>query len=210
VIETAIGEAGRVSLFGVVRGLTSEVPPLLQALDAHLPASVGLSLAPQELTGITEYFVGAHSEPLVPLGDSEVAEAVGLAHFGEVRVPHPAFRAALEWGSARSVPVTGIDPGDDEYAGLFAQHIGYLDLVRRTVSERRLVRTPPPAATAEQFAIAWNEGLARGKGSLQLALARDERAAEAVRALRAAHGSVAVVVDRERFEGMRAAISATL
>ena len=205
-IEAAIGGTNDIWLIGVVRGLISEVPPLLTALDRRVPASVALGTPPQELAGIAEYFVGAAAEPLVPLGDSEVAEAVALARFGEVHVPHPAFRAVLEWGRARSIPVSGVDPPDDEYAGLFTEHISYLDLVRRTVSERRLLKSPPDASTADEFATAWDRALGKGRGSLRLAQARDERAVAGVRALRTRHGSVAVVVDRERYDGMRAAL----
>ena len=192
-------------LFGVIRGLTSEVAPLLAGLQETRPGAVAVAVPPEELAGIAQYFVGTPVEPLVPLSEMESAEASGLARYGEVRVPPPALPALISWGRSREVPVVGVDPPDDEYAGLFTQHIRYVDLVRRTVSERRIVRAPPEAPTPEEFVLARERAIARGRGSERLARAREERVARATRTLLQAHPRVALVVDRERMDGVRAA-----
>lgn len=193
-------------LLAPVRGLTSEAHELVVALDAFAPGAVGIGTSAEELRGLADYFVVSEAEPVVPLTPTEFSEIRGLTRFGEVRVPNPAFVEAIRWSLERRLPVVPLDPNDERSASLFAEHIGYVELVRRTVRERRVGRTPPTPSSADEFALAWDRSIARGRGSLRLAAARDAHlVAEAGRLL---HGNprVAVVIDRERFESVRAAL----
>jgi hypothetical protein len=187
-------------LIGVVRGLASEAAKSVQALAQFAPAAVGLGLSPAELEAIEAHFVGTPVEPVVPLGQTELAEAKSLVRFGEVGVPNPAFLEIIGWGKARGIPVEGIDPDDEVQAEQFVAHIGYLELVRRTIRERRAGRRPPKAANADAFAIAWDRETRPGGGSERYALAREQSLLEALTVLREDHARAAVVVDRERLE----------
>jgi hypothetical protein len=206
VIRSAVRRAPGLTLFGVIRGLVSEIPPLLAGLNETRPSAIAVGVPPEELAGISGYFVDRSVEPLVPLSENETGEAVGLARYGEVRVPPPSLAALIAWGRRAQIPVVGVDPPDDEYAGLFAQHIRYIDLVRRTVSERRVVRSPPSARTAEEFVLARNGAITRGRGSERLSSARDERTLHGTRALLREHGKVSLVVDLERYDALRHAL----
>lgn len=192
-----------VLLIGSVRGLPDEVLPIRQELTSFDPGAVAVSLSPEEATTLAQYFVDTPTEPLVPLSASEAAHAVGLARIAEVQVPAPALLGAVAWATERGRPVVGVDPPEDSYAEMFAAHIGYLELVRRTLRERRLVRQPPGGPTADDYALAWDRSMRPGAGSERLAGARDDFAADQVRELGAAHGTVALVADRERFEAFR-------
>jgi hypothetical protein len=191
-------------LLAPVRGLTSEVAPLLAALEGHAPEAVGLGLSGEETQGLLDYFVLADAEPIVPLSSMEMSEVRALARFGEVRVPNPAFIEVLRWGRARSVPIEALDPDDERSASLFAEHIGYVELVRRTVREHRISRSPPTPSSADEFAVRWDREISSGRGSREFARARDRHLARAVRRLGLGRSRTAVVVDRERFEDVRA------
>ncbi len=143
------------------------------------------------------------AEPVVPLTTAERSEVRGLVRFGEVSVPNPSFLEVLRWASAGGVPAEGLDPGEDETATLFAEHIGYLELVRRTVRERNVSRNPPAPNSPDEFALRWDHHVARGRGSRRFAGARDLYLVGSARRLAAIHSRVAVVVDRERFDGIR-------
>jgi hypothetical protein len=186
-----------------VRGLWTEVAPLTAALEAFAPAAVGLGVSAEELRGLVDYFVVADGEPVVPLTSNELNEVRGLVRFGEVRVPNPAFVETLRWGHRRSVPVAALDPTEEGSAALFTEHIGYLELVRRTVRERRIGRDPPTPSTPDAFAIEWERRVAGGRGSRALAGARDDHLARETATLSAGRSRIAVVVDRERFDGVR-------
>ena len=191
-------------LVGVVRGLTAEVAPMLEELRRFQPSAVGLGISEEELAGLNEHFVGAAAEPLVPLSSNELSEARGLSRFGEVRVPSPAALALLEWARATSLPVRALDPSDDRYAEMFTDHISYLELVRRTLRERKLTKSAPSAQTPEEFAERWHASVSGGRGSRSFDRARAHALAESAERLRAEHGRVAVVVDRERYATVRA------
>lgn len=187
-----------------VRGLAAEVPLLTEALDRYAPAAIGLGVSDEELRGLVDYFVVADGEPVVPLTATEFNEVRGLVRFGEVRVPNPSFVEAIRWGHRRSVPVAALDPSEEEAAALFTEHIGYLELVRRTVSERRAGRDPPAPATPDAYALEWESRVAGGRGSRALARARNAHLVREIGALAAGRSRLAVVIDRERFDGVRA------
>lgn len=195
-----------VLLAAPVRGLVAEVGALVAALDAFDPAAIGLGISEEELRGLVDYFVVADGEPVVPLTGPEFQEVRGLVRFGEVRVPNPSFVEALRWGQQRGVPVAALDPTEEGAAELFAEHIGYLELVRRTVRERRAGRDPPTPSTPDAYALEWEARIAHGRGSRALARARDAHLAQETRALSAGRSRLAVVVDRERFDGVKAVL----
>jgi len=204
VISARLPGGGEVWLLGAVRGLAAELAPLSDALATHPPAAVGLGTSPEELKSLVEYFVLAPAEPVVSLTTAERSEVRGLVRFGEVRVPNPAFVQVLRWAHERGIQVEGLDPSEDRTAAMFTDHIGYVELVRRTVRERRVSRSPPAPATADQYALEWDRTVAGGRGSREFAAARDRHLVQDARRLAAALGRLTVVVDRERFERVRA------
>ncbi|MCI4352521.1 MAG: hypothetical protein L3K14_03950 [Thermoplasmata archaeon] len=193
-------------LVGAVRGLADEVEPVRAQLDSFDPGAVAVSLSPEEAETLAQYFVGTPTEPVVPLSASEASHAVGLARISEVQVPAPALLGAVDWAARRERPVLGVDPPEDVYAEMFAAHIGYFELVRRTLRERTLVKRPPEVETADDYALSWDRTMRPGDGSERLARARDEYAAGKVRELGRAHPKIALVVDRERYDSFRSAL----
>jgi hypothetical protein len=210
VISERISSVCEVLLLAPVRGLASEVPKVLDAIASYAPEAVGLGLSADEMKALNEYFVYSEADPLVPLTTTETSEVRGLSQFGEVRVPNPTFVELLRWARGSGVPVEPLDPGDDHTASLFTEHIGYVELVRRTVKERSVSRRPPTAADADEFALVWDREVAGGRGSRDFARARDRFLVRGARRIGAGRSRVAVVVDRERFELVRGLLRGTV
>jgi hypothetical protein len=208
VITARFTDSGDLLLIAPVRGLVSEAPAAVRLVAGHAPAAVGLGISPEELRGWAEYFVSSGAEPVVPLTTAERSEVRGLVRFGEVSVPNPSFLEVLRWATAGGVRTEGLDPSEDETASLFAENIGYLELVRRTVRERNVSRNPPAPNSPDEFAVRWDRQVARGRGSRRFAGARDLYLVRSARRLAATHGRVVVVVDRERFDGVRDLLAA--
>jgi hypothetical protein len=207
VIDRTVGPRGELLVLGPVRGVASEVPTLLARLSTFAPDSIGLGISPDELSGLIEHFVDRPAEPLVSLTGTETAEVRGLGQYGEVRVPNPSLLEVLAWARSHGTPVAGLDPSDATYADLFSENISYFELVRRTLRERRLTRDPPAPATPDQFAERWHRTISHGRGSKKFDRARDHEFLEGARVLQASARRVALVVDRERFEGVLQALS---
>ncbi len=202
-ITARVPDGGPVLLVAPVRGLTTEADQAVAAIDAFAAQAVGLGVSAEELRGLTDYFVLAEAEPVVPLTSAETSEVRGLVRFGEVRVPNPSFVRTIAWAHLRGTPAEALDPSEDRSASLFAEHIGYVELVRRTVREHRVARAPPSPSTPDEYALAWDREVAPGRGSREFARARDRHLAREVDRLRRGRSRVAVVVDRERFEPVR-------
>ena len=202
-ISAQVPRGGPVLLLAPVRGISSEADRTVAALESFAPEAVGLGLSAEEMQGLTDYFVLSEAEPIVPLTAVETSEVRGLVRFGEVRVPNPSFVRTLAWSRARPVPVEALDPSDERSATLFAEHIGYVELVRRTVREHRVSRSPPSPSTPDEYALAWDREVAPGAGSRAFARARDRHLARGVGQLARGRSRVAVVVDRERFDAVR-------
>jgi hypothetical protein len=209
VIDATVRRTGELLVLGTVRGLVAEVAPLVQRLTSFEPAAVAVGISFDELTGLTDHFLGRSSEPVVPLTSSEAAEAKALSQFGEVRVPNPSVLAALEWAKARDVPVEAVDPSDETYATMFTDHITYFELVRRTLRERKLTRDPPKAATANELARSWHARLTPGKGSRAFNAAREAAICDATERLAERTSRVALLVDLERFDPILARLRRT-
>jgi hypothetical protein len=207
VIRRELPGPPRLLLVGVVRGLPSEVPLLRAALESFAPERLGVGLSSDEARGLTDQFAGTETEPIVPLAPTEEAEIRGLTRYGEVQVPHPGFLSAIEWGRRTGVPVEPLDTSDEGYATMFTDHISYLELVRRTLRERRLTKEPPEAANADEYVLAWDRTIGRGRESEGFARARDQALSEAAARLGAGRQRIAVVVDRERFDRVGGLIS---
>lgn len=202
-ISAEVARGGPILLVAPVRGVTAEADRAVAALESFAPDAVGLGLSAEELRGLIDYFVLSEAEPIVPLTPAETSEVRGLVRFGEVRVPNPSFVRVCAWGRARPIPVEPLDPSDERSASLFAEHIGYLELVRRTVREHRVARSPPSPSTPDEYALAWEREVAPGRGSRAFARARDRHLVRGVARLAQGRSRIAVVVDRERFEPVR-------
>ena len=197
--RAVLSSGATVQVVGAVRGLYAEAGAVARALDEFRPTALGLGISSEELRSFSDHFLGTEQEPVIPLTSTELAEIRGLARFGEVRVPNPALIAAMEWGRAHDVRTEALDPSDDRYATMFADTISYVELVRRTVRERKLTRRPPTAATPDDYALAWDQFTAGGRDSRRFAYQRDGVVVEGILQLAERAPRVSVVVDRERF-----------
>ena len=206
-ISARVTAGADVLLLGPVRGLAGDVPLVLTAIREFRPDAIGLGLSSDEMKAFNEYFVLADADPIVPLTTNEASEVRGLSRFGEVRVPNPAYVEILRWARGSLLPVVPLDPSDDRTATLFTEHIGYIELVRRTVKERGVARHPPTPATADDFALEWDREVSGGRGSREFAAARDRYLVRRARKLADGRGRLAIVVDRERFETVRALLA---
>ena len=205
ILETLAGTPS-VLLLGPVRGLLRDAQAVGPTLDGFGPEAVGLAVSHDELRSLVEYFGEVAAEPIVPLSTNELNEVRGLVRFGEVAVPNPSVLEAIRWARDRAAPVVPLDPSDEGSASLFAEHIGYVELVRRTVRENRIGRSPPTPGSADAFALAWDQEIGRGRGSRRYTAARNEHLVQETRRLSEGRGRVAVLVDRERFDAVLAAL----
>lgn len=195
-----------VRILGAIRGFVPDGIAVTEALNVFRPSAVGVGASPEELTGFQQGFTDTAVEPLVSLYPNESVEARELARFGEVHLPRPAVVAAVRWALEQGAVVSALDPSDEVYGEMFTRYVTYFSLVGRTIRERRLTRRPPSVGSADELVLRWDAELNGGRGTRRLAWAREQAEAEAIVRLHEESSRVAAVVDRERYEGVLAAV----
>jgi len=140
------------------------------------------------------------------VSDTDMTFARKLAAFGDVELPPPSFREAVERASAAGVEVVTLDLDDDEYTTIFCDHVTYWQLVRhaRTVKRMRRMRASGPEALATQ----WDARVRRIPGFAVLEREREKRIAHALIGLMGRSERVLAVVDLPLVEGVVADLTA--
>ena len=140
------------------------------------------------------------------VSDTDMTFARKLAAFGDVELPPPSFREAVERASAAGVEVVTLDLDDDEYTTIFCDHVTYWQLVRhaRTVKRMRRMRASGPEALATQ----WDARVRRIPGFAVLEREREKRIAHALIGLMGRSERVLAVVDLPLVEGVLADLTA--
>ena len=140
------------------------------------------------------------------VSDTDMTFARKLAAFGDVELPPPSFREAVERAAAAGVVVVTLDLDDDEYTTIFCDHVTYWMLVRHARVIRRMRRMR--ATGAEDLATQWDARVRRIPGFAVIEREREKRIAHALIALMGRSERVLAVVDLSLVEGVVADLTA--
>jgi len=140
------------------------------------------------------------------VSDTDMTFARKLAAFGDVELPPPSFREAVERATAKGVEVVTLDLDDDEYTTIFCDHVTYWMLVRHARVIRRMRRMR--ASGPEDLARQWDGRIRRIPGFGVIERERERRIAHALIALMGRSERVLAVVDLPLVEGVVANLTA--
>lgn len=192
------GASNPIALAGVCLGLEGEAKAAVELVASVEPAVVALGLDPLLVDHLDELGEGS--------GGSLEDEAYerGLGRWGDVALPGPEFPALVDAAREASVRVEGVDLDEASYLERYTAEVGILDLVRRGLRTRRLRKRPPRVETPEAFCRAFDERLNKGAFAHVEALRERHMATETL-AL-SEEGSVVLVVEVQRLDGVTAAL----
>jgi hypothetical protein len=125
-----------------------------------------------------------------------------MEHFGEVRLPTPAYLKAIELSDASHVPLLPLDLNDEEFTDLYCKRIRGLDMVRESFYTRSIKRRKYRIGSAEEFALDWDRKVNRAKGFRQLERDREEHMALTLRNMASKHHRILALVEYERSAGV--------
>lgn len=140
------------------------------------------------------------------VSDTDMTFARKLAAFGDVELPPPSFREAVERATAKGVEVVTLDLDDDEYTTIFCDHVTYWQLVRHARALKRMRRMR--ASGPEDLAAQWDRRVRLIPGFGVLERERERRIAHALIALMGRSERVLAVVDLPLVEGVVASLTA--
>ena len=187
-----------VVVIGVLKGLVKDEEKLAKAFADYLPDAIGISTSKEELAALR--VKETHSD--YELSTLEQIYKVYMEHFGEVRLPTPAYLKALELADAAHLPLIPIDLNDVEFTDLYCKRIRGLDMVRESFYTRSIKRRKYKIGSAEEFALDWDKKVNRAKGFRQLERDREEHMALTLRNMSSKYKSVLAFVEYERSAGV--------
>jgi hypothetical protein len=194
------------SLLPTVKGLERERKPVREGIQSVLPAVVALPVSKEALRGLRAIYRGA--EPELFLSHYEEIYAVKLTRYGKVCVPPPSFTEAYAVCAEKRIKVKAIDMDEEDFSNAFVQNISTPNLVYHSLRWRWLKRKRFKAATAREFALAWDRAVNSLKGFRNLEDRREEHMARELWRLASRHHSVLAVLELERMDGIISKLSA--
>ena len=188
------------SLLPTVKGLERERRPVREGILAVLPEVVALPVSKEGLRGLGAIYRGA--EPEVFLSHYEEIYAVKLTRYGKVCIPPPSFTEAYAVCAEKGIRVRAIDMDEEDFSNAFVQSVSTPNLVLHSLRWRWLRRKRFKAATAREFALAWDRAVNSLKGFRNLEKRREEHMARELLRLTGRHRSVLAVLELERMDGI--------
>lgn len=198
-------DVGRASLrlVGIVVGLVEEADRIETLVEGSAPDRLALGISPGELATLEAMVAGEVEEEVAPsTSDVDEAYARHLSRFGAVRLPPPAYVRAVEIAAEQDLPVRPLDLDEEAFTETYTDHVGVLDLIRKSRRERRLAKHGVEADDAAEFADRWEARLLEIKGLRRVEEAREGHMARRLEAVCSTPGRVLAIVDRVRRPGV--------
>jgi hypothetical protein len=188
----------------VIRGLISEGEIVLKALKKYEPDSLGISISNEALEGLETYLSNEESNACAePENVEEDVYIAGLSRFGEVRKPPPCFVTAWRFGKERGAPVIALDMNDSQFTDAYCRNVSGLDVMFSERREKKIARYKFTSETPAEFVLEWDRTVNSSKGFRNLELERERWLANSINELRHKYKKLAVVIELERFAGVR-------
>jgi hypothetical protein len=194
-----------VMVIGVLKGLVKEEEKVAKAIADYQPDAIGISTSKEELAALRAKEL--HSE--YELSTLEKIYKIYMEHFGEVRLPTPAYLKAIELADAAHLPLIPLDLNDEEFTELYCRRIRGLDMVRESFYTRSIKRRKYKIGSAAEFALDWDKKVNRAKGFRQLERDREEHMALTLRNMSSKHKRILAIVEYERSGGVERSLQPT-
>ena len=184
----------RIHFLPVIRGLVSESDKVSAAIsEGHECVAVSLGL--EEIEAIKKTDTGEWDyDP----SDMDAVYAHNLKRFGEVRVPVPAFKTAIDL----CPNVMPLDMSDEEFTKVYCDCIGIGDLLKEKKVAKKGMKDIFDMTSPETFVRDWDKLVNTIRGQYAVSLRREEFIADSLIDLAKYRKDVLAVVDFERLEGI--------
>ena len=191
--ERIIGDC-RITFLPVIRGLVSESDRVSAAI-AENHECVAVSLGLEEIEAIKKTDTGEWEyDP----SDIDAVYAHNLKAFGEVRVPVPAFKTAIDLCPG----IMPLDMSDEKFTKVYCDCIGIGDMLKEKKVAKKGMKGKFDMTSPESFVMDWDRLMNTIKGQHAVSLLREEFIADSLIDLAKYRKDVLAVVDFERLEGI--------
>jgi len=199
-VTISIGRC-KITIFPTIKGLTRERKKVREAVGQLAPDLVALPVSREGLKGLAA--INRGKEPEIFLSHYEEIYAIKLSRYGKVEVPPPSYTEAFAAAEEGGIPVKAIDLSEDEFADAFCDDVSTTSLVYHSLRWKWLRRKSfRGAATARQFALAWDRAVNSLKGFRNLEGRREEHMARRIVGLSKEYNNILAILELERMDGV--------
>ena len=131
--EVRLGDAS-IKILPVVRGLSSEIPIVANAINTTAPNVVAVSIGPEELQTLRSY----HGGPLEPENFEEEIYVAGLSAWETPTKPPPCFTEAIRVADRRGARLEALDMDEVTYTETYVNCVSGLCLgsIQKKINSR--------------------------------------------------------------------------
>ncbi len=192
-----------IRMLGVVHGLEREGRRVRQAFLGFEPDCCAVGIPTEDIETLRQCRTSDEAADFDMTSEREVFFQ-HLAAYGTVTVPPADLVAAATLADEEDVPLEAIDLDDEAYTSLFTDEVSLLGLIYNRWRNRRVVKKPFDAASAEVFVMQWDSSFDGTRSFRAIKRAQEKHMADRLWSLAGEFNRILAILPVERFDGVAA------
>ena len=188
----------KITFLPIIKGLKSDYDKVKEQLNSNYD-SIALALGIEDIEIIKK---SDTEEWEYDPTDLDSVYAHHLKKFGEIELPVPGFKAAIDYCKDNNLEPFPLDYCDKDFTDLYCEKIGVFDLLKEKRILKKSMKTNFSEDSAEEFVIQWDNLVNEIKGQHSISLLREEHMAKELIGLSKYKKNIVAVVEYERIKGI--------
>ena len=193
----SIGDCS-VTILPIIKGLVSEYDKVTDAITDEYDC-IAVSL------GIEEIEIIRNSDTEEWDYDPSKLDSVYAHHlgkFGEIKVPVPAFKAAIDACASKGIQPMPLDMNDEDFTKMYCECVSTMDILKENRVLKKSMKKKFDLSSPEAFVKEWDDLVNTIRGQYAVSLRREEYIAGQLTDLAKYRKNVLAVIEYERVDGV--------
>ncbi len=187
----------KISILPIIKGLISESEKVSAAIPGH--ECIAIALGVEDVEAFRDM---DDQECEYDPSNLDAVYAHHLKTFGEVTVPIPAFKTAVEVANASNIPIIPLDMCDEDFTKMYCECVGTMDFLKEKRILKKSMKMKFDSENPEIFVKQWDDLINQLKGHKAVSLRREEYMASQIQDLSNYKKDILVIVEAERVQGI--------
>lgn len=195
-ISFEIGDS-KIHILPVIKGLVSESEKVKENIDNHECIAIALGLEEIEILKTMD-----SQEWDYDPSNLDSVYAHHLKKFGEVNIPVPAFKTAVDVCKEKGVEPFPLDMCDEEFTKMYCECVGTMELLKEKRVLKKSMKMKFNEESPEKFVLEWDSLINTLKGQYAVSLRREEYIAKQLKDLADYKKDILAIIEYERVNGI--------
>ncbi|MBQ2762112.1 MAG: hypothetical protein IJF47_00145, partial [Candidatus Methanomethylophilaceae archaeon] len=125
-----------------------------------------------------------------------------LKKFGEVNIPVPAFKTAIDICKEKGIEPFPLDMCDEEFTKMYCECVSTFDFLKEKKVLKKSMKTEFSDESPEKFVLEWDALINTLKGQYAVSLRREEYIAKQIKDLANYRKKILAIIEYERVKGI--------